>query len=298
MQAHVSEPLQGVACTAGSRTAQEELADCVHKRNKSIRMNWGQQFRPEHIEQAKRWCVAPEPRERGAVAGRTRLAGPSGRGGPGPYDFFQPIDDLRRRHPIRVHDNAVGLPRKPAYFACLIPLIPLTLLSQDLIEGNLLTPVKQIVVPAESPFLLAGGEEDLALGPWKHDRRLVPPLSDDVFPGRETPLQLDQVRSHARMVRREHGLRCDREGANLLRHILPVKEDTSFADLDLSLPGNRQQGLLVLKLDPCLNGGERDRPIHGSRIEKPVPETAGKLSGGAALARASRAVNGDDHFFG
>ena len=90
--------------------------------------------------------------------------------------------------------------------------------------------------------------------------------------------------------------------ADSRRNIFAIQQRAISAERGLQLDtrglGELQQSRFVLKGSVVLDGLKRERAVHGAALQVDVVELAREPGSNGALARACRAVYGDDQFSG
>jgi hypothetical protein len=184
------------------------------------------------------------------------------------------LDDLVDRQPGGVDlDGVIGRLQRRVLAALVLGV------AQGLVAQDGLHVGAQLLGPAASPFLGAGGEVDLQLGVGRHHGPDVAALGHPVAGGHQLALLVHQGGAHA-------GVLSDARG--LLAHLgrpQPLRVGEVRAQLAGTLGGHAA----------LAKQRERRRAVHGAGVEIGEPQCVGRGPRHGALARPGGAVDGHDH---
>ena len=204
-------------------------------------------------------------------------------------------DDLVEGERGGIDLHGVGGLAQRRHLALAVAPVPVEEGGEDLRHVDVLARRRAALQHAAPPGLRARGEEHLHAGVREHVGPDVAALHDDVraaperrwrsTSSRRTPGSADTTEAAAPISSVRIALLTSRSPAK--RRPCPSKRSSAAA-------ATREDGGLVVQPHAGLCGEQADGAIHGAGVEIEVAESLGDAPGDGALARADRAVDGDD----
>ena len=212
-----------------------------------------------------------------------------------PHNRFQAGDNFVRRQAVgRNFDRIVRLSQR-ADGSRRIALIAQSLVGQYFFERNLFATAHQIAMTSPGSLFFVGREKDLAFGIGEDNRSLIATFRHNVALGSCGPLPHNKLSANRPIVGRVVDYRGDIKLADRGRHIFAIQKHAITDQLDVNLANQPRELLAVGQIVAALTGRERNRPIHGPRIEEAKPESPRQLTRCATLPGSGRSVDGYDH---
>ena len=151
-----------------------------------------------------------------------------------------------------------------------------------------------LALAAAGACLGIGEEEELAGRIGKDKGALIAALGDHVAALGGLPLPGAELAAHNGAVGHGTGGRGHGGAADFAGHVLAVEPDAARRHLDAQLGEQLCEAVLVAQVEAATEARQCDDAIHGAGVEKLEAEALREATGGAALAGAGGAVDGDD----